>query len=112
MLFLVGVYTVFLWICTFKMHLTINLLFMMLASTLFLLSAGVQNGTVDKVGGWFGLVTAAIALYLAGVVLINEIIGEGREIIPLGHFNFACLQNRNKVICESHGEPPEAAPAV
>ena len=102
MLFLVGVFTSILWICTFKMHLTINMLFGMLASTLFLLSAGVQNETVDKVGGYFGLVTAFIAYWLAGVELINDIVGEGTEIIPLGRFDFQCLKKKdNKVICET-----------
>lgn len=106
MLFLVGVFTSILWICTFKMHLTINMLFGMLASTLFLLSAGVRNETVDKVAGYFGLGTAFIAYWLAAAELINEILGEGTEIIPLGRFNFQCLQKRdNKVICETTAAP-------
>ena len=34
--------------------------------------------------------------------LINEILGEGEEIIPLGRFHFACLQKKkDKVICET-----------
>jgi len=103
MLILVGIYTTILWICTFKMHLTINLLFGMLAATLYLLAGGVSDDTVDKIGGYFGLVTAAIAYWLAAVELINEIVGEGDEIIPLGHFNFAFLKRNKdkKVMCES-----------
>lgn len=58
MVFLVVLYTTVLWICTFKMHLTINLLFGFLATTLFILCAGVEHETVDKVGGYFGLFTA------------------------------------------------------
>lgn len=103
MLALVGIFTTILWICTFKMHLTINMLFGMLASTLFLLSGGVRNESVDKVAGCFGLITAAIAYWLAAAELINEILGEGTEIIPLGHFNFKFLQQKKdrRVSCET-----------
>ncbi|CAB9504294.1 Succinate-acetate/proton symporter SatP [Seminavis robusta] len=106
MLFLVAVFTTMLWICTFKMHLTINMLFFMLASTCYLLSAGVRNETVDKVAGYFGLVTAAIAYWLAAAELINEILGEGTEIIPLGRFNFQWLNRtkKDKVKCETAAE--------
>jgi len=105
MLILVGIYTTILWICTFKMHLTINILFGLLAATLYLLAVGVTHPTVDKVAGWVGIVTAANAYWLAGVELINEILGEGEEIIPLGKFNFECLQ-RKKVVCESKAVVP------
>lgn len=108
MLVLVGIYTTILWLCTFKMHLTINLLFGMLASTLYLLAAGVEHETVDKVGGYFGLVTAAIAYWLAAVELINDILGEGDEIIPLGHFDFACLRKKkDKVACATSANSSE-----
>ena len=64
-------------------------MFFLLASTFFTLCGGVRNETVDKVAGWFGLVTAATAYWLAAAELFNDIIGEGkREIIPLGHFQF------------------------
>lgn len=116
MLTLVGVFTTVLWICTFKMHLTINLLFFFLAITLFLLSAGVKDETVDKVGGWAGIITATIAYWLAAVELINDILGEGREIIPLGRFHFACLNRNkkesNKVVCETLAAGSEQEPNV
>jgi uncharacterized protein len=63
MLFLSGVFTFILWICSFKLNVTINLLFFLLASTLFLLSGGVRNETIDKIGGWFGLATSAVAYW-------------------------------------------------
>jgi succinate-acetate transporter protein len=87
MLFLTGVFTFVLWICSCKLNKTLNLLFFCLASTLFLLAGGVRNETVDKVGGWFGMMTSAVAYWLAAAELFNDIHGEGkREIIPLGHF--------------------------
>ena len=87
LLFLSGLFTFVLWICSFKLNKTLNLLFILLATTLFLLSGGVYNETVDKVGGWFGLATSAVAYWLAAAELMNEIHGEGkREIVPLGKF--------------------------
>jgi succinate-acetate transporter protein len=89
MLFLSGAFTTILWICSFKLNKTLNLLFFLLASTLFLLCAGVRNEVIDKIGGWFGFATAAVAYWLAAAELINDIHGEGkREIIPLGHFDW------------------------
>lgn len=87
MLFMVGVFTFMLWILTFKMNKTINSLFFLLGSTLWLLTFGVENETADKVGGYFGLATAANAFWLAFAELVNDVIGEGKEIIPLGHWN-------------------------
>jgi len=51
-----------------------------------LLAAGVDNKTTDYVAGWVGLFTAGVALFLASAELINDILGGGREIIPLGAF--------------------------
>lgn len=87
MLFLAGLFTFILWIMTFKLNATLNLLFFLLASTLFLLSGGVENELVDKVAGWFGMATSAVAYWLAGVELFNDIHGQGKEIIPLGNFS-------------------------
>ncbi len=86
MLFLAGLFTFVLWIMTFNLNVTLNLLFFLLATTLFLLSGGVQNELVDKVGGWFGMATSVVAYWLAGVELFNDIHGQGKEVIPLGHF--------------------------
>ena len=88
MLFLAGAFTFVLWICTMKLNRTLNLLFFLLTVTFFLLTGGVRNETVDKIGGWFGFVTAAVAYWLAAAELINDIHGEGkREIIPLGTYS-------------------------
>ena len=86
MLALVTVYTVMLWVLTFKMNKTICCLFFLLTTTLVLLCAGVVNKTVDQVGGYLGILTAANAFWLAFVELFNDVYGEGAEIIPLGHW--------------------------
>ena len=54
--------------------------------TFFLLAAGVDNKVVDHVAGYFGLFTALVAFWLAGAELINDILGGGTELIPLGKF--------------------------
>ena len=61
MLFMVSVFTFMLWSLTFKMNYTINSLFFLLGSTCMLLSFGVRNEDVDRVGGWFGVATSVNA---------------------------------------------------
>ena len=63
------------------------MLFFLLASTFFLLAGGVVNATVDKVAGWFGIITAATAYWLGAAEIVNDIIGGGKSIIPLGSFS-------------------------
>jgi GPR1/FUN34/yaaH family len=87
MLFMVFLFTVMLWILTFKMNKTICSLFFLLLVTCLLLFFGVDNETVDKVGGYFGICTSANAFWLAFVELYNDVFGEGSEVIPLGHWN-------------------------
>lgn len=86
MLVLMGIFTFVMWLCTLKMNATISLLFFLLASTFFLLAVGVNDERVDKVAGWVGMATAATAYWLASAELINDIIGKGHNIIPLGVF--------------------------
>ena len=87
MLALVFVFTVMLWVLTFKMNKTICFLFFLLTTTVLLLCAGVGNKTVDQVAGYLGILTSANAYWLAFVELFNDVYGEGAEIIPLGHWS-------------------------
>jgi len=86
MLVLMGIFTLVMWLCTFKMNMTINVLFFLLASTFFLLAGGVENETVDKAAGWLGMATAGTAYWLGAAELVNDVIGGGNDIIPLGRF--------------------------
>ena len=79
-----GIQTFVFLICTLRLNKTLSLLFFMLLITFFLLAAGVTNPTVDTVGGWFGFVTAFVAFWLASVELINDIVGQGEQLIPVG----------------------------
>jgi len=86
MLSLMGIFTFVMLLCTIVMNMTISLLMFLLMMTFFLLAVGVENETVDKVGGWFGMATAATAYWLASAELLNDILGGGEDIIPLGHW--------------------------
>lgn len=87
MLFMVSIFTYMLWILTFKINKTICSLFFLLGTTCILLSFGVHNETVDRVGGYVGLATSLNAFWLAFAELVNDVIGEGKEeLIPLGHW--------------------------
>lgn len=88
---LMGMFTFVMWICTLTMNATIAILFFLLTSTFFLLAGGVEDDTVDKVAGWFGMATAATAYWLGAAEIINDIIGEGHDVIPLGSFQRSML---------------------
>jgi succinate-acetate transporter protein len=88
MLFLLGVVSFMMWVLTFQLNKTICSLFFLLTCTCFLLSFGTQNETVDVVGGYFGIATSANALWLAFVELVNDVMGHGKEIIPLFHWHW------------------------
>ena len=64
-------------------------MFFLLATTFFLLAGGVNNESVDTAAGWIGMATAATAYWLASVELVNDIIGKGHEVIPLGRFRLS-----------------------
>ncbi|KAL6785674.1 Uncharacterized protein F751_3713 [Auxenochlorella protothecoides] len=55
--------------------------FVMLAVLFFTLSAGFVNPTATKAAGWWGLVTAAVAMYAGAAFLFEEI--WGKEILPI-----------------------------
>jgi hypothetical protein len=87
MLFMLSLISLMFWILTLKMNKTISLTFILLTFTCLLLALGVQDTILDQVGGYFGLLTAANAFWLAFVELVNDSYGEGSEVIPLGHWN-------------------------
>ena len=86
MLAMVSIFTFMLWTLTFKLNMTICSLFFLLGCTCMLLSFGVHNEDIDVVGGYFGVVTSINAFWLAYAELVNDVLGEGKEVIPLGHW--------------------------
>jgi uncharacterized protein len=78
-----GVFTLYMWICTFKANKCLFAIFLLLAGTFFLLAAGDLGWGYGKhVGGIAGLMTAAVALYLSFAEVMNGTFG--REVLPLG----------------------------
>ena len=77
-----GLFTVVMWVASLRTTTVLALLFTLLAATFFLLGAGDVTHTegLTRVGGYLGLVTAAVALYacLAGVSASTF----GRAVLP------------------------------
>ncbi len=83
-LFLWGVFTVYMWIATFRSPRVLQLVFLVLWITFFLLAAGEWTGLawLHQAGGYGGLVTALLAFYLSAAEIINE--AHGRTVLPIG----------------------------
>jgi uncharacterized protein len=92
MLFIMSIVSLMFWTLTFTMNKTICSLFGLLTVTFVFLAFGVRNETIDQIGGWFGVATASNALWLAYAELVNDMIGKGREIIPLGQWKWLTEQ--------------------
>ena len=78
-----GVFTFYLWICTFKSNKVIFTTFLFLWITFFLLSAGDYGWMPGKkFGGLVGILTGLVALYASFAEVLNATFG--REALPLG----------------------------
>jgi uncharacterized protein len=78
-----GVFTLGMWISTFKKPLAIWLVFLTLWVTFFLLAAGDFGiATAKHFGGLLGIVCGALAMYSSFAEVTNDTFG--REVIPMG----------------------------
>ena len=81
-LFAWGVFTLLMLIASFRTNVAVNIVFILLTITFFLLAAGNwgSNTNMVKLGGWFGIATAVAAWYaaLAGVLKFTF----GKEMLP------------------------------
>jgi len=78
-----GVVTVFLWFATLKMgSRVLQLIFLTLWIAFFLLGGShlLEMDVLHTTGGYVGLVTAALAIYLAAAQVINEV--HGKTVLP------------------------------
>lgn len=82
-----GIFTLYMWIASFRHTTVLQLIFLTLWITLFLLAAGEFRGSsaLHVAGGYFGLVCAALAAYLSAAEVINA--DYGRTILPIGQKN-------------------------
>jgi len=83
-LFLWGVFTLYMWVATWRAPRALQLVFLALWATFFLLAASEWTGSIAlrHAGGYGGLVTALLAFYLSAAEIINEM--HGRSILPVG----------------------------
>jgi succinate-acetate transporter protein len=89
MLCLWGILTFLFFLASLSLNLGLQLLFFLLTITFFLLGRGERNTGVGEVGGWFGIVTAAVAIYIGFAELFNET--AQRNVFPLFPCNWLAL---------------------
>ncbi len=79
-----GVFTFYMWIASFRHSMALQLVFLSLWITFFLLAGGDLLGStiLHKAGGYFGLACALLAAYLSAAEVINA--DYGRNILPVG----------------------------
>jgi succinate-acetate transporter protein len=83
-LFMWGVFTLYMWVATFTAARALQLVFLALWITFFLLAAGEWTGmsALHVAGGYGGLITAVLAFYLSAAEVINET--HKRTVLPIG----------------------------
>jgi uncharacterized protein len=87
-LFMWGLFTFYMWIGTFPAPRALQLVFLALWVTFFLLAAsewtgsGALHAALHLAGGYAGLLTAVFAIYLSAAEVINEQFG--RTVLPVG----------------------------
>lgn len=79
-----GAFTFAMWIGTFALNRAVFLVFTALVPTFFLLGFGKLLGmpALGTIGGYGGLITAALAFYTGAAEVINE--AHGKTVLPLG----------------------------
>ncbi len=83
-LLLWGVFTLYMWVATFRSNLGVWSVFLLLWITFFLLAAHDlgAGATAGTIGGWLGLLTGIDALYVSFAEVTNGTFG--RTLLPLG----------------------------
>jgi len=81
-LLLWGVFTLLLWLVTFRLSKAVFSIFLFLWITFVLLAAGDFGMATSKLGGWFGLLTGADAMLVAFIEVLNAT--ADKVVIPLG----------------------------
>ena len=81
-----GIFTLYMWIASFGVSLAVNVIFILLAITFFLLGIGEWAASTNwsKAGGYCGLATAAAALYTSFALVTNSTMK--RTVLPVYPF--------------------------
>ena len=85
-LFIWGLFSVVLFIATFKMNRTIMLVFFALVVLFILLGVGDATGSklITRIAGYEGIACGLGAIYLGAAQILNEVYG--RKVLPIGEF--------------------------
>jgi succinate-acetate transporter protein len=83
-LLLWGVFSLYMWIATFRLPRVLFLIFLTLWITFFLLGGGALMGSpaASHLGGWLGLVCGSLAIYGSFAIVTNSTFG--KTVLPLG----------------------------
>jgi succinate-acetate transporter protein len=78
-----AIFTTYMWVASFRVSAAVNVVFLLLAATFFLLGIGnaVDNPDIVKAGGFVGIGTAAAAWYASFAAVVNSTFG--RTILPV-----------------------------
>jgi len=79
-----GIFTAMLFLCTFASPKALSLLFLLLTVTFILLGIGASGGSTNMThaGGWCGIATAIVALYIATADIMQAVYK--RSVLPVG----------------------------
>lgn len=82
-----GVFTMYMWVGTFKLNRALWLVFLTLWITFYLLGFGMllQTGWMSHAGGWLGLVCGLLAIYTSFALVTNAT--WGKTVLPVGPFS-------------------------
>ncbi|KAJ3046886.1 Poly [ADP-ribose] polymerase 3 [Rhizophlyctis rosea] len=86
-LFAWTIFTLYMWVASFRVSVSVFAVFTGLFPTFLLLTIGAlaNSPVTTRVGGWFGLATAAAAWYGSAAVVINSTFGRG--VMPVGAYS-------------------------
>ena len=81
-----GVFTLYMWVATFRLNRALWLIFLTLWITFFLLGFGAlfQVPWLSHAGGWLGIVCGSLAAYTSFALVTNSTMG--RAVLPTGEF--------------------------
>jgi uncharacterized protein len=77
-----GVFTLYMWVSTFRSNRALWSVFLLLWITFFLLAGGDFGLGTGRIGGWVGLICGLDAMYVSFAEVTNATFG--RRILPLG----------------------------
>jgi succinate-acetate transporter protein len=104
-----GIFTAYMFVASLRTTAAISLVFLLLTVTFFLLGFGdtSANSDVHKLGGYFGLATAAAAWYASFAVVTNSTFG--RTLLPVFPLNKEPAEETIVDPSAGRDRPPPAA---